>query len=209
MELNQAAQVETEKAMLMEKWHSFSLAPAKVIYARDQDPTDTIILRNLYPNIKEHQKLFGLKEVSNIEKLFISIIWLYKQKFNVLQKRVKYVSKQEFEELKIVMVEMDERLGRIGTFIDNAVDDDGTVSLRFKTETNFVNIKVAAKVEFPYLTLCNEDNKKKYINSTNLFIGEGIKLLRYLNTRFNFTGTELLRMNPKRDENVFKSDDFF
>jgi len=37
MEVNQAAQVETEKAMLMEKWHSFSLAPAKVIYARDGD----------------------------------------------------------------------------------------------------------------------------------------------------------------------------
>jgi len=71
------------------------------IYARDQDPTDTMIVRNLYPNIKEHQKLFGLKEVSNIEKLFISIVWLYKQKINALQKRVKYVSKQEFEELVI------------------------------------------------------------------------------------------------------------
>ena len=61
------------------------------------------------------------------------------------------MSKQEFEELKIVMLEMDERLGGIGTFIDNAVDDDDTISLRLKTETNFVNIKVVAKVEFPYL----------------------------------------------------------
>ena len=84
MEINQAAPVEREKAMLMEKWHSFSLAPAKVIYAREQDPTDTMILRNLYHNIKEHQKLFGLKEVFNIEKLFISIVWLYKQKSKIL-----------------------------------------------------------------------------------------------------------------------------
>jgi len=44
MEVNQ---VETEKAILMEKWYSFSLAAAKVIYARDQDLTDTMILRNL------------------------------------------------------------------------------------------------------------------------------------------------------------------
>ena len=104
---------------------------------------------------------------------------------------------------------MDEKLERIGTFVDNVVDDDGTISLRFKTEENFVNIRVAAKAEFPYLSLCNEDSKKKYTNSTSLFIGEGIKLLRYLNTRFNFTDTELLRMNPGRNENVFKSDDFF
>ena len=80
---------------------------------------------------------------------------------------------------------MDEKFECFNAFVDSVADVDDIISLRFKAETNFVNIKVSAKVEFPYLTLCNEDNKKKFINSTSLFIGEGIKLLRYLNTRFN------------------------
>ena len=210
MEVSQADQVESEKATLMGKGHFFSLASTKVVYARDQDPADTMILRNLYPKIKEHQKLFGLKEVSSIEKLFISILWLYKQKFKKLKKRVKNVSKQEFEEVQMVILEMEETLERTGTFAHNAIDDDGddAASLRFKVGMNFVNVRIFAKTEFPYLSLCNEDSGKKYINSTNLFIGEGIKLLRYLNMRFNFVNTEHLKMN-QRDKNLFKTDDFF
>jgi len=62
MEFAQVDKVSLEKQSFMTKWHSCSLAKAKVIFVRDTDPFDTIIIRNVYLQVKEYNKIFGLKE---------------------------------------------------------------------------------------------------------------------------------------------------
>ena len=68
--------------------------------------------------------------------------------------------KHDFEDLSIVQ------------------NDDG--SIRFKHEGGYVNVKVNAKADFPYISLCNEDKDQKFISCMYLFIGEVVTFLKYI-----------------------------
>ena len=207
MEVGQADQVENPKQVYMNKWYSHSLATNKVVYARDEDPSNTMIIRNLYPQCKEYNKIFGLKDSTYIRTLFLSILMAFKMEMETLQKRVRYVRREEFEEIHRAIVEMNDVLEK--ELLYDMSEDEGGVAIRFYTGLNYVNVKVSSSVEFPIIRLCNEDKEKRYVNSATLFIGEGIKLLRYINSRFNITYTEVLKFKCKRNEENFKTDNFF
>ena len=55
----------------MSKWYAQSLGSSKVVYGRDEDPADTIIIRNLYPKAKDYQKVFGLKDYGTHSKVVL------------------------------------------------------------------------------------------------------------------------------------------
>ena len=206
MEVGQADQVAAQKQLYMSKWYSHSLASTKVVYARDEDPSDTIIIRSLYPKIEEHKKLFGLKDLAHIRTLFLSLLMLFKLEMKSMQQRVRYVKKEDFQETHKAIMEMSESISELGTEIS---ENDNYTSMRFYTGSNYVNVKVSSKSEFPFIILCNEDEDKRYTNSTNLFIGEGITLLKYLNSRFGFTYTDVLKLKDTRNVEVFRNDSFF
>ena len=54
MEVRQVHQVSAEKQHYL---HSKSLSKPIVFYARDEDPDDTMLLRNLFSAIKEYRKV--------------------------------------------------------------------------------------------------------------------------------------------------------
>ena len=208
MEVGQADQVDAEKRIFMKKSHSFSLAKEKVVYARDEDYSDTLIIRNLFPKVKEHYKIFGLKGETNIKILFFSMMTLYKNEMKMLQKKVRFVKKEEFNELSTVIYEIEDEIQQTKTIYGISEMNDKK-SIRFPTDADtYINVSLSSKVHFPYITLCNEDANRQYINSTSLFIGEGIKLLKYINTRFNFI-QNAFKIKARRDEELFKSDSFF
>lgn len=68
MEIEQADEVAAQKLLYVNKFYGKSLASAKVVYARD--PEDTVMIRNLYPNISKHH---GLKDVAVIRRVFCYI----------------------------------------------------------------------------------------------------------------------------------------
>jgi len=70
---------------------------------------------------------------------------------------------------------------------------------------SYIRIVVALNVEFSYMRL----KGKKIINSTSLFIGEGKKLLKYINRRFDFIFTSTLKFKLNQNVEVFKTDYFF
>ena len=106
-------------------------------------------------------------------------------------------------------MEMSESISELGNTIHTISENDNYTSMRFYTGSNYVNVKICSKSEFPYIMLCNEDEDKRYTNSTSLFIGEGIKLLKYLNSRFGFTYTDVLKLKDTRNVEVFRNDSFF
>ena len=210
MEVGQADDVELQHAGFMKKkWHPYSLSKSKVVYARDYDPDDTIVLRNLYPKIEDIKSIFGLKKVENIETLFYSLLLLFKEKIDVLRSRVKYVKKTDFDEVVLAANERGVKIEQLGRFLHEKKDfDNGGSSVRFLCEHDAICVKMYPGSDFPSIEFINETKEKEKCNSCNPFIGEGIKLLKYLNTRFNFTTSSTLKNNKKNPE-LFRSDSFF
>ena len=209
MEVGQADLVKSQKNYFMAKWYAHSLAKAKIVYARDQDPTDTIIIRNLYPEIHQNQRIFGLKEESTMKTLFLVMLKLFQMDLKKIQRKIKYVKKEEFEELKQTITLMSNQIEVLGTVVHDLTENEDQVSIRFQAGQNFINVKLSIKTDFPYIKFCNEDKDKNYINSISLFIGESIKLMRYLNTRFNITPTDVLKIKSNMNEEVYNNDSFF
>ena len=60
---------EEKRKLIINKWYAKSLSNDKLIYARDEDPEESIIIRSVYPNI--NYRVFGIKDVINIKLLFV------------------------------------------------------------------------------------------------------------------------------------------
>ena len=44
----------------MRKPHPLMLGSTKIVYGREEDPENAIIIRNLYPTLKPNKKVFGI-----------------------------------------------------------------------------------------------------------------------------------------------------
>ena len=150
MELHQSDRVNHEKNLLMSsKWYSFSLATAKLAYARDEDPQDSIILRNLYPNIKNSRRIFGLKEIGHIQTLFLCMLMHFEEMSATLQKRVKYVAKKDFDEVLAAANEMSKQINQLGKLLHEKREDADGIFVRFSNGVGYINIKIFANADFP------------------------------------------------------------
>ena len=125
-----------------------------------------------------------------------------------VQKKLKYVKKDELDQIKNVAREMQDEIEKLSPTIYDMTEDPYTDCIRFPVEKGFVNIKLGAKTEFPFIILCNENSNEKLITCTYLFVGEAIKLLMYLNTRFNFALSDNLKFAEKSYE-LLNTDKFF
>ena len=89
----------------------------------------------------------------------------------------------------------------------NVVND--SQSFRFLHNGIYINVKIFAKADFPYIELCNEDENRSFVSCVHLFIGEAIKMLKYLNTRFEFTALNILEISQVNEnlksDNIFKA----
>ena len=189
MEVGQADQVAAQKDFYIKnKWHSFSIARNKVVYARDEDPDDTVIIRCLYPQLKENNKIFGLKAYPHIQTLFLTVMKMFEINMSEISKKTRYVKREEFEELKLCITQLaDYKLIELSLSINRMEEEKDYTLIRFPTDNGFVNVKMLLKTDYPQIVFVNETKEGEFVNSINLFIGEAIKLTRYLNSRFNFT----------------------
>ena len=64
--------MEQKRKLMISKWYARSLSNDKLIYSRDEDPENKIIIRSVYPNTT--YRVFGLKEVANIKLLFVAFL---------------------------------------------------------------------------------------------------------------------------------------
>ena len=78
------------------------------------------------------------------------------------------------------------------TMMKKEMKNEGLL-MRFPTGDDGICVKIFADSKFPALRFSNETKEKDYCNSCDLFIGEAIRLLRYLNSRFNFGETNILK----------------
>ena len=195
-----------EKDMYMRKPLACRLGKIKFVYAREGEEEDTIIVRNLFENGKPASKVFGLKNVNDIKKLFLTILCIYKIFMNVKPK-LKFVTKEQIQELLKAIEESESSLRELSTFLIDADGNNDEISFRMPVQSEFVNVKLFSNTAHPYVTMCNEDGKKHFKNAVTLFVGETIELLKYMNTRFNFTNTETLKI--KTNILDYTKDNFF
>ena len=198
----------SHEKLMREKFNSFSLCSSKLVYSRDVDPNDTMIIRNLYQRIAHNKRIFGLKGVQHIETLFLCLIAMFKDSMDQLRGRIKYVRNEEFEELLKVFTRKEDRIQGLGrVLLEKKLVERGKSIARFNGSSE-IKIEMNASADFPNIVLINENHEKNTINSVSLFVGEAIKLLKYLNSRFNFTRDELLKVQPINFE-IYETDNFF
>ena len=193
----------------MKKPNSYSLGKDKLVYAREGDEESTIVVRNTHESnlmtIQDCYKVFGLKEIHQIEKLFYSILYVLKTFANGTIPKITYVRKEKMWEVFKVINESSDAFEELEAIIIDSTNNEDIVSIRFSTDNGHVNVKLNKDSRFPNFSFCNENDSKEFINCTGLFVGETIKLLEYMNTRFKFCAGEGLKMKTQS----FQDDNFF
>lgn len=198
MEIANAEEMESQHSAFMKFKHSVSLSKSKVAFARKIDSEKSLVLRNLYPKINDLQSVFLLIGKNHMETLFYSLLLMMKEKMETLRRRVKYVKKEDFEEVLRAIEEKKEKIGELGRLLREKQEllNEGLL-VRFSTGEDGICLKVFAGSEFPGVRFTNETKEKEYCNSCDLFVGETIKLMRYLNSRFDYTQTDTLKVKCK------------
>ena len=201
-----------DKTSFMHKKNAFSLGKFKVVYSRDEDEADTIIIRNLYAEAKENQSLFGMKGVDNVKRLFLSLVSICHDNKKWIKKGAQFLDNADLVQVTDVYLENNLYLKKLKNFIIDAsyyvqfaLGDDGSGGI--------------VKVEF---------NRERMVFSLSFYIAEGIfrsriylftnevmKLMRYLNSRFEFSEIQTLKLmstdkEMKAAEVIdFSKDNFF
>ena len=193
MDIHQAEKMESRRAAFLKYGNSISLSKSKVVFGRRVNEK-SIVLRNLYPTIEDLQTVFLLVGEDHIETLFYSLLSMMKEKMATLQRRMKYVKKSDFDEILQVIEEKQEKINGLGRLLREKQELKNDVLLiRFPTGDDGICVKIFADSNSPAIRFTNETKEKEYCNSCDLFVGEAIKLLRYLNSRFNFCETNILK----------------
>ena len=193
------------KEILQEKKYSKSLSQQKIVYARDEDPEATCIIRSFYGGDKF--AVFGVKSYDLIRTVFLSQLKLMQVQEQELKSKSRYVEDKHFDDVSnawnelssmgynlTVKTEKNRKSNNKLTFIHI----DTSSALDFKTA---VRVGVMVNGKDPKITLFNYYNDE-VTSGVYLFLSETVKLLKYMNTRFNFIAGFL------RDRSIL-SDNFF
>ena len=90
--------MEEKRKIMISKFYAKSLSNDKLVYARDEDPEESIVIRSVYPNTS--YRVFGMKGVLNIRLLFVAILRLLCYDVTKLANKTRYVEREDFENLK-------------------------------------------------------------------------------------------------------------
>ena len=191
----------TKDLLMREKKHSFSLSSHKLVYAREEDPEDTLILRSIYLDCPEQLRRYGVKGTENIKHLFLAILKLVgAAAAEEIYSKTRYLTTVQINACFELIQEQKDEIEK----------------MEFETaskETSSNNV-------FTYTRLPNKDQlgitttKCFFKNSENnqrtgifLFFGEILKLLKYINSKYNFSQHKSF-VNRKQDPSNMK-DNFF
>jgi len=112
------------------------------------DPEDTIIIRNLYPQMRENEKIFGIKHHKHIKSLFLSLLALLERDVDTIKSKIKYVKKEEFTELDSVISLLKSDIAEWSKMI---VEKNNITEIVFENVNNtFVEVKFGKKRGFSW-----------------------------------------------------------
>ena len=185
---------------MSEKKFAKSLSRLKMVYARDEDPDNTLIIRDFY-NEADRVKCVGVKGIDDINKLILSILKLMDTEREMIENVTRFVDAdtlttlyERFDELK---ESEKERLQLLPISISQTKGGVKTMKMIGfpKSNASVIVSLLTANGKQPQISIGNAGQ-----NSVYLFVGEAVKLLHYMERRFNINLCIDKRMN---------SDDFF
>ena len=195
----------TKDLLMREKKHSFSLSSHKLVYAREEDPEDTLVLRSIYPDCPEQLRRYGVKGTENIKHLFLAILKLVgTAAAEEIYSKTSYLTTVQINACFELANEMKEDIDDM----EFETTSKETSSNNVFTYTHLPNKDQLGITTTKFTQLCffkNSENGQR--TGIFLFMGEIFKLLKYINSNFNFAQHKSF-VNRKQDPCNFK-DNFF
>ena len=188
-----------------------SLSQQKLVYARDEDPEDTFIIRSFYGGDKF--AVFGVKGCDSIHAIFLSILKLMQMQEEVLRNKTQYVDDKHFDDVANIWKELSSSAGdELSIRTENSKSKSNNKLFFIHIDTSpSLNVKTAVRVgmmvdfKHPKISLFNYINDE-VASGIYLYIGEAMKLLNYINNRFNFVSGAIAGFLRYRNS---VTDDFF
>ena len=104
-----------KEKMIREKKNAQSLSGQKLVYAHDEEPDNTMILRSFYPDSSEELRRYGIRGEENIESLFLGILHLIGEtEKEEIKKKSRYVTAVQINALYELVDEMKKRINKQG-----------------------------------------------------------------------------------------------
>lgn len=203
----------SKNSFLKSKMYARNLSKDKLIYARDGDVEDTVIIRCFYPS---KNNVFGMKGTLNIEAFFQATLKLIDVRRELLKQKSSYIDATTYEkmfnlcdELKLgnifepIEIETVEKDMGVIRSIKIPIIQSDSISEVVRDEYYKVSLSLCGPKATFYLCYLRDD---EIVTGIYLFTAEMIKLLRYLNSRF-----EIEEFSSFRETQAVgcKTDDFF
>ena len=196
------------------------LSKSKMVYARETDPEDTVVVKSLWPDEKTGAR-FGVKGKEAIKVLFETLIVLIHHKLEKIISS-KYVQPNVLEKLAeigkqytskyVIRQHIDENLNKIVYYIDFQSSGNRIVRsvLSFGVKHVMFSLKLFDREEEVNNMSAFEETDLHYYCGISLFPAETIRLLCYLNSRFDIVmGEPLITLNNRTAHLIGSGDSFF
>ena len=159
---------EVKKDLIKRKPNARSLSKFKLVHSRTEDADDTLIIRNTWNNARLAR--FGVKGQEKIRELFNALLALICKHKDEIMPTLKY----EHDELEFI----------VNSLANREMTDGLGSALGRIYQVNFIHTAHLVQIE---LLQMSED--ATIVNGVMLFVGEVLKLIKYINNTF-FRGDE-------------------
>ena len=195
----------TKDLLMREKKHSFSLSSHILVYAREEDPEDTLILRSIYPDCPKQLRRYGVNGTENIKHLFLAILKLVgAAAAEEIYSKTRYLTTVQINACFELIQEQKDEIEKM----EFETASKETSSNNVFTYTRLPNKDQLGITTTKFTQLCffkNSENNQR--TGIFLFFGEILKLLKYINSKYNFSQHKSF-VNRKQDPSNMK-DNFF
>ena len=187
-------------AILKNEANARSLGKTIVAYSRRGEEDDTLIVRDLSKRTTfDH---FGVKGLTDLERLFYTILGVLNAQRAALVKRARFGEGDDLRKL-LDGISDDDREKMQYALDATRNDDDEGVNRRSDTRVQLTKIDTCPQLELVRFT----DDQLKF--GVYLFMHGTIKLVRHMNTTFALSKSESLLFTAKQPLDKYTSDNFF
>ena len=194
-----------DSSMMQDKEDSVSLSSYKFVYARTEDPADTIVLRSISPDCLESLQCYGTKGKENIKHMFLAVLKLIgTTSAEEILLKTKYLTYLQINACFELANEMKEDIDDM-EFETTIKESSNSNIFTYVQLPNMDRVGITT-TKFPQICfLSNTENEQR--TGIFLFFNEILKLLKYVNSKFEFAQHKFF-VNRKQNPCNFK-DDFF
>ena len=194
-----------DSPLMQDKKDSVNLSSYKFIYARTEDPADTVVLRSISPDCLESLQCYGIKGKENIKHMFLAVLKLIgTTSAEEILTKTKYLTYLEINACFELINEMKEDINDM-EFETSTKESSNSNIFTYVQLPNMDRVKITT-TKFPQICfLRNSENEQR--TGIFLFFNEILKLLKYVNSKLEFSQHRYF-VNKRQNPCNFK-DDFF